>query len=233
MRSRIAKLVGRGIRGQRLAFDELQRKIRQSALGDSRVVQARDVWMSETGEDVALAREPFDELAVEWCGTQDFQRDRTLERAVRAACDPDRPHSATAKLPYQAVRSDFGPLQELPGGERLRECCGTVLRQAVEEVSRCGTSVGLQQCLDGWFVCGMLCIERLQPSRPRLCREVERFVEQRGDVSPVLCGDDNLRHGRLLTVSRHRGEQNRPRLQPMTLDGAGRHAERFGHRANG
>ena len=111
--------------------------------------------MSETGEDVAFAHEPFDELAVQWCGTQEFQRDRALERPVRAACDPDRPHSATAKLPYQAVGSDFGPLHELPRGGRLRERSAAVLWQGIEEVFRCGPSIRLQQCLDSWFVCGM------------------------------------------------------------------------------
>ena len=151
----------------------------------------------------------------------------SVRRATQTVPIPPRPSSRTRRYGPTSAPSRNCPVAEdsesaaaLYFGRLSRKCSVAARASASSNASMVGLYAACVRT------------ERLQPSRPLLCREVERFVEQRGDVSPVLCGDDNLRHRHLLTASRDRGEQDRPRLQPMTLDGAGRHAERFGHRTN-
>ncbi len=89
----------------RQALDVLQRQVGSTLFVGAGVVQARDIRVCQSRQDVTLARQAGVQFRHP-AHMRQLQRDRALQPTVNTLSQPDRPHAAHADLPLQAVWAD-------------------------------------------------------------------------------------------------------------------------------
>src|SRR3981189_1828583 len=101
--------------------------------------------MRQFAEDVALPAEPLDELLTVRSGVGKFERQRTLDGPVAAACAPDRSHTTAADF----LLDDIRPYDSAGRESRSTRstCAGQVEHSRVdaEEVKLLGRGVLFEQ----------------------------------------------------------------------------------------
>nr|WP_174839751.1 hypothetical protein [Solimonas terrae] len=122
-----------------IALDILDCQIELAARQDAGIEQTRDVAMRELAEDAAFPQKAFACRRLPEVQVQQFQRNRGLEQAVGASCEPDFAHAAFAQSPFYAIGAErAADLNLLPLGIAL------VL---IEKGRPFGLFVGAQQCV--------------------------------------------------------------------------------------
>ena len=123
----------------RRPFDALHREPQGAITGLATIEQARDVWMSERGEDLPLAAK-LRSMRGTAAREQPFDRDVLLERTINTLSLVDHAHAAATKLADDAEGTDT-----IASSQGLRRA-GFVERVACQRTLQCAT--GMKQIID-------------------------------------------------------------------------------------
>ena len=93
------------VRQQIFAIHVFERDERLARFGDTRIVETRDVWMRQSSQHVALAREPF-HVRAQYREQRHLEGNLALDHAVGALGQPDHRHAAPPQLAFQTVSGE-------------------------------------------------------------------------------------------------------------------------------
>ena len=185
--------------GRRVGDGRAGRRHRLAVGGKSRVVQARDVRVRETGQHVALAREAFREDAARQREQRKLERHWPAQQAVGTLRQPDFAHAATSEHAREAIRPDEAARREV-GRRVVRQVIEA--RQRIDEIARLGACALLEQLGQQRPQRGRLAGQRREPCGGRRLVEVERVIEQFGECAPAHGMELHLASARRATGSR-------------------------------
>ena len=159
---------------ERLTLDELEREVRLALRRDAGVVQARDVRMRESRENVALAGEAAALRAVVEHHVRQLEGDGPSQVTVRALGEPDHAHAPGAQLPQQPVGPD--PLARREHGGAGRPACGA------------GGGLRGQQVLQRGLQPRVFGGQRVEPAPTRVLGEIEHLAQQLVERAQLVGG---------------------------------------------
>src|SRR3569833_531794 len=110
---------------QRSPGNILQRQVGLPVVAESRVIEARDVWVDELREDVTFGLKTIRELACERPRMRQLECHRPLDDTIAASSQPHRTHTATTEFPLDYI----GP-HRASGGKREGSERGTCARRS-------------------------------------------------------------------------------------------------------
>src|SRR6185312_6468112 len=175
-RERVVRAIAVG----RYAVDVFECEVRTALVIDTRIVEARDVWMLQRREDVALASDARSEPAIDEPEMRQLDGHLALQGSVRALSEPHDRRATRAELTHETIGPD-----EIPRLHLHRCRYRAELRQPPQEVAGLDGASIEQDFLERRAQVRMLGPERAQPLRALRRLEVERFIEQLAEPLPV------------------------------------------------